>query len=119
MPKVGSHELRSDPAIFVVLYESVCSVTKRIGEFGVSPLKRLEARGWGSRTIASQLRNPLTRFNFRFNPAWETINLGREVAPPNRKAATPTAIRGLGERLSSPSGSGRSPAAKVFWCILS
>jgi hypothetical protein len=37
---------------------------------------------------------------------------------PCREAAPLNQLGGLGERCELPSGSGRSPAAKRFWCLL-
>ena len=45
--KWGSHEVRSELDILVVLYKSVCSVTVSIGEISFSLLARLEAWEWG------------------------------------------------------------------------
>ena len=81
----------------VVLYKSVCFVTVSIGEISFSLLERLEANWeWGSRAIASLglVSSPLTRCNFRFKLAGETINFDREGVSTGREAATPTAIRG-------------------------
>src|SRR5208282_939136 len=94
---LASHEVRSELDILVVLYKSVCFVTVSIGEISLSLLERLEANyEWGSRAIASLglLSSPLTRFNFRFKLAGETINLDREVVSTGREAAKPTAVRG-------------------------
>jgi len=33
------------------------------------------------------------------------------------RSRPPLRLKGLGERISSPSGSGRSPSPNVFWCI--
>ena len=94
MCNVGSHEVRSESDILVVLYKSVCSVTISIGEISFSLLERLEAWEWGSRAISSLLCSPLTRCNFRFKSVGSTIILDREAAPRSREATTPTAVRG-------------------------
>ena len=81
----------------VALYKSVCFVTVSIGEISFSLLERLEANyEWGSRATVSLglLSSPLTRCNFRFKLAEETINLHREAVSPGREAATPSPVRG-------------------------
>src|SRR5208282_5005215 len=93
---LASHEVRSELDILVVLYKSVCFVTVSIGEISFSLLERLEANyEWGSSAIASLglLSGSLTRCNFRFKLAGETINLDRDAVSPGREAATPTAVR--------------------------
>ena len=61
--EVGSHEVRSELDILVVLYKSVCFVTVSMDEISCSLIERLEANyEWGSRAIASLglLSSPLT-----------------------------------------------------------
>ena len=75
--------MRSEPDILVVLYKSVCFVKVSIGEISFSLLER--PGSWGIRAVAALLCSSLTRSNFRFKAAGETMNFDREVAPPVAK----------------------------------
>ena len=113
---LASHEVRSELDILVALYKSVCFVTVRIGDISFSLLERLEANcEWGSMAIASLglLSCPLTRRNFRFKLAGETINLDREAVSPGREAATPTTVRTRGA-LKLPQRVREKPGRQTF-----
>ena len=91
----GSHQVRSELDILVVLYKSVCSVTVSIGEISFSLLARLEAWEWGQQGYCSPIMQSVKPGAISGTTRLvETINLDREAAPPGREAATTIAVRG-------------------------
>ena len=67
---VGSHEVRSELDILVVLYKSVCYVTVSISEISFSLLARLEAWEWGQQGYCSPIMQSVIQVQFPVQPGW-------------------------------------------------